>query len=129
MSQYTDTPPFCIRHGKVVELLIYRITFIRHDDPAPVSPPQTILAGKPVNHPYPPGTIVVSNVTRIVFAKRQHAADAASAAEAERLYETFVDRLRALGLRVSTGRFQAKMAVSLTNDGPVTLLLDSKKVF
>ena len=51
--------------------------------------------------------------------------EAAPAAEAERLYETFVDRLRALGLRVSTGRFQAKMAVSLTNDGPVTFILEA----
>src|SRR3990170_2333477 len=51
--------------------------------------------------------------------------DAAPAAEAQRLYETFVDRLRALSLRVSTGRFQAKMAVSLTNDGPVTFILEA----
>ncbi len=51
--------------------------------------------------------------------------DAAPAAEAERLYESFVDRLRALGLRVSTGQFQAKMSVSLTNDGPVTFVLEA----
>lgn len=50
---------------------------------------------------------------------------AATAAEAERLYEGFVAHLRALGLRVSTGRFQAKMAVSLTNDGPVTFILEA----
>ena len=51
--------------------------------------------------------------------------DAAPAAEAQRLYEIFVDRLRALGLRVATGRFQAKMTVSLSNDGPVTFILEA----
>ncbi|MDP2605503.1 MAG: D-aminoacyl-tRNA deacylase [Deltaproteobacteria bacterium] len=51
--------------------------------------------------------------------------DAAPASQAERLYGFFVDRLRALGLRVSTGQFQAKMAVSLTNDGPVTFILEA----
>jgi D-tyrosyl-tRNA(Tyr) deacylase len=51
--------------------------------------------------------------------------DAATAAEAERLYEIFVAHLRTLGLRVATGRFQAKMAVSLTNDGPVTFILEA----
>lgn len=51
--------------------------------------------------------------------------DAAPAAEAQRLYETFVDCLRALGLRVATGRFGAKMDVSLTNDGPVTFILEA----
>ena len=38
----------------------------------------------------------------------------------------FVDRLRARGLNVSTGVFQAMMEVELVNDGPVTMLLDSK---
>jgi D-tyrosyl-tRNA(Tyr) deacylase len=51
--------------------------------------------------------------------------EAAPAAQAERLYDTFVDRLRALGLRVATGRFGAKMDVSLTNDGPVTFILEA----
>jgi D-tyrosyl-tRNA(Tyr) deacylase len=51
--------------------------------------------------------------------------DAAPADEAERLYEIFVDRLRVLGLRVATGQFQAKMSVSLTNDGPVTFTLEA----
>lgn len=51
--------------------------------------------------------------------------DAAPAAEAERLYEIFVDHLKALDLRVASGRFQAKMAVSLTNDGPVTFILEA----
>lgn len=56
--------------------------------------------------------------------------DAAARPErANELYEHFVGRLRAAGLRVETGRFQAMMQVELVNDGPVTILLDSKKVF
>ena len=51
--------------------------------------------------------------------------DAAPAAEAQRLYDIFVAHLKALGLRVATGRFQAKMAVSLSNDGPVTFILEA----
>ena len=51
--------------------------------------------------------------------------DAAPTAEAERLYEIFVARLKALGLRVATGRFQAKMTISLSNDGPVTFILEA----
>ena len=45
------------------------------------------------------------------------------------LYEEFVRALRALGVRVEIGVFQAHMAVELVNDGPVTILLDSEKVF
>ncbi|MDR0928239.1 MAG: D-aminoacyl-tRNA deacylase, partial [Oscillospiraceae bacterium] len=45
------------------------------------------------------------------------------------LYEGFCQTLRAAGLRVETGVFQADMQVELINDGPVTLLLDSKKGF
>jgi D-aminoacyl-tRNA deacylase len=45
------------------------------------------------------------------------------------LYEEFVRALRGLGVRVETGVFQAHMAVELVNDGPVTILLDSEKVF
>ncbi len=45
------------------------------------------------------------------------------------LYEEFVRALRGLGVRVETGVFQTHMAVELVNDGPVTILLDSEKVF
>lgn len=56
--------------------------------------------------------------------------DAAARPEAAvPLYETVVAALRATGLRVETGRFQTHMAVELVNDGPVTLLLDSRRVF
>lgn len=44
-------------------------------------------------------------------------------------YEEFVRALRALGLRVETGLFQAHMSLELVNDGPVTILIDSSKVF
>ncbi|HWT06885.1 MAG TPA: D-aminoacyl-tRNA deacylase [Xanthomonadales bacterium] len=48
---------------------------------------------------------------------------------AERLYERVASRLRATGLRVETGIFGADMAVELVNDGPVTILLDTKRTF
>jgi D-tyrosyl-tRNA(Tyr) deacylase len=54
---------------------------------------------------------------------------AAPPEEANRLYEEFVRELRARGIRVETGVFQARMAVELSNDGPVTILLDSEKLF
>jgi D-tyrosyl-tRNA(Tyr) deacylase len=54
---------------------------------------------------------------------------AASPAKAESLYEYFISALRLLGAPISTGRFQAMMEVSLLNDGPVTILLDSEKNF
>jgi D-aminoacyl-tRNA deacylase len=51
---------------------------------------------------------------------------AATPTVAEPLYEYFVAQARQTGIRVATGRFQAMMAVDLVNEGPVTLLLDSK---
>jgi D-tyrosyl-tRNA(Tyr) deacylase len=48
---------------------------------------------------------------------------------ARSLYEEFVAALRALGVPVETGVFQAHMEVELVGDGPVTLLLDSDKAF
>lgn len=50
--------------------------------------------------------------------------DAATPAEAERLYQFFSARLRAAGLRVANGQFQAHMEVALVNDGPVTFVLE-----
>ena len=49
--------------------------------------------------------------------------------EANRLYELVADMIRAKGVDVKTGRFQTHMKVHLVNDGPVTLLLDSRKRF
>ena len=54
---------------------------------------------------------------------------AARPEEAKRLYEYFVDRVRAAGLHCETGQFQAMMQVELINSGPVTILLDSEKIF
>lgn len=48
---------------------------------------------------------------------------------ANRLYQEFIAEVRGQGIRVETGRFQADMQVSLVNDGPVTLLIDSRKLF
>ena len=45
------------------------------------------------------------------------------------LYNAYCEGLRAAGLRVAEGEFQARMRVSLVNDGPVTILLDSKRSF
>ena len=61
--------------------------------------------------------------------KRPSFDEAAPPEQARRLYEYFVDKLRATGLRCETGRFQAMMEVELVNDGPVTILLDSEKTF
>jgi D-aminoacyl-tRNA deacylase len=55
--------------------------------------------------------------------------DAAEPEKAKALYEYFVGRVRAEGIKVETGIFQAMMQVHLTNDGPVTILLDSRKLF
>jgi len=56
--------------------------------------------------------------------------DAAMPAELARpIYELFAERCKQIGVPVVSGVFQADMAVSIDNDGPVTLLLDSKKTF
>ena len=52
--------------------------------------------------------------------------DAMPPDEAKRLYDLFCERLRVLGLQVGTGVFAADMKVALVNDGPVTILLDSR---
>ena len=61
---------------------------------------------------------------------RRPSFDAAAKPErAERLYEAVADAIRARGVGVQTGVFQTHMAVESVNDGPVTLLVDSTKVF
>jgi len=54
---------------------------------------------------------------------------AARPEQAKKLYEYFVEKIRAAGLPCETGRFQAEMKVELVNDGPVTILLDSTRAF
>ena len=61
--------------------------------------------------------------------KRPSFEDAAPPDPARKLYQFFVERVRAAGLRCETGQFQEMMEVELVNDGPVTILLDSSKLF
>jgi D-aminoacyl-tRNA deacylase len=61
--------------------------------------------------------------------KRPSFTDAASPEDADQLYQQFCRQLELLGIPVQRGVFQADMKVSLTNDGPVTILLDSRKIF
>jgi D-tyrosyl-tRNA(Tyr) deacylase len=71
--------------------------------------------------------LVVSQFTLIADTakgNRPSFSGAAPPEEAERLYEAFCAALRETGIRVETGRFGARMAVELVNDGPVTIVLD-----
>lgn len=61
--------------------------------------------------------------------KRPSFDDAARPETARALYEYFVGRIRAAGVRCETGQFQGMMDVELVNDGPVTILMDSRKAF
>ena len=58
--------------------------------------------------------------------RRPSYSDAASPAQAESLYDEFIELVRRLVPHLQTGRFQAMMDVALTNSGPVTLILDSR---
>jgi len=76
--------------------------------------------------------LVVSQFTLYADARRGRRPsyiDAAEPHKANALYEYFVERVRAQGIKVETGVFQVMMQVSLVNDGPVTILLDSRKAF
>lgn len=61
--------------------------------------------------------------------RRPNFHNAAAPAKAEAFYRDYIGLLRHRGLKVETGVFQEKMQVNLINQGPVTILLDSKKVF
>jgi D-tyrosyl-tRNA(Tyr) deacylase len=72
--------------------------------------------------------LVVSQFTLLADCRKGRRPAFTAAAEPElaaRLYEHFVRQTAKLGIPVQTGRFQALMAVSLVNDGPVTLIIDS----
>ena len=72
--------------------------------------------------------LVVSQFTLLGDCRRGRRPSFATAAPpelAERLYEEFVEAVRATGIEVATGRFRQYMQVSLVNDGPVTLIVDS----
>jgi D-tyrosyl-tRNA(Tyr) deacylase len=76
--------------------------------------------------------LVVSQFTLYGDARRGRRPSYSDAAEPEKansLYEYVVERVRAQGIRVETGVFQAMMEVALVNSGPVTILLDSRKGF
>ncbi|MGE3488406.1 MAG: D-aminoacyl-tRNA deacylase [Vicinamibacterales bacterium] len=78
------------------------------------------------------GVLVVSQFTLSGDARNGRRPSFASAAPpqiARALYEDVVRELKTSGLRVETGEFQAMMQVALVNDGPVTILLDSRKTF
>jgi len=74
--------------------------------------------------------LLVSQFTLMADTKkgrRPSFVEAAPPTEAEGLFEQFVEQARATGLKVETGRFQQYMQVEIHNDGPVTILLDSKE--
>ena len=78
------------------------------------------------------GVLVVSQFTLYGDVRRGKRPSFDAAAPPQRgreLYEYFVERIRAQGLRCETGRFQEMMQVELVNDGPVTILVDSAKKF
>lgn len=59
--------------------------------------------------------------------RRPSFTSAAPPAQADKLFSYFVTQVKATGLKVATGRFQAYMQVGIQNDGPVTILLDSRE--
>jgi len=78
------------------------------------------------------GVLMVSQFTLygdVRRGKRPSFDAAAPPDRARELYERFVEQVRASGLRCETGRFQEMMEVELVNDGPVTILIDSRKTF
>jgi len=76
--------------------------------------------------------LAVSQFTLLADARkgrRPSFVEAAPPAEAEKLFNRFVEESRATGLKVETGRFQQYMQVEIHNDGPVTVMLDSREKF
>ena len=72
--------------------------------------------------------LIVSQFTLLADTRRGRRpsfTEAAPPAQAEELFECFIEEVRATGLKVATGRFQQYMQVEIHNDGPVTILLDS----
>ena len=61
--------------------------------------------------------------------KRPSFSKAAPPQEADKLYRSFIDKVKEKGIETQEGVFQAEMLVKIYNDGPVTILLDSRKLF
>lgn len=61
--------------------------------------------------------------------RRPSFSQAASPETANKLYQEFVNMAKSKGIKVDTGKFRSDMLVEIFNDGPVTILLDSKKIF
>ncbi|MDR1971169.1 MAG: D-tyrosyl-tRNA(Tyr) deacylase [Treponema sp.] len=79
----------------------------------------------------PLGILAVSQFTLLADARkgrRPYYGNAADSGEAKHLYEYFMLKIRSRGLRCEEGVFQAHMAVRYTNDGPVTIILDSREL-
>ena len=76
--------------------------------------------------------LVISQFTLLADTRRGRRpgfSEAAPPAQAEELFGEFVEQARATGLKVETGRFQQYMQVDIRNDGPVTIMLDSREKF
>jgi len=120
-----DTPAEAGRlASKVAELRIFPSTSLRAGSPAPREFEHSLLetGGE---------ALVVSQFTLLADVRkgrRPSFSNAAPPEEAEPLVEAFAAALRALGVRVSTGRFGAHMRVELENDGPVTLVVDTEEL-
>ncbi len=78
------------------------------------------------------GMLIVSQFTLWADCRKGRRPSFSRAADPEtanRLYEYFVQKVTRMGVKVATGRFQASMMVSLVNNGPVTIAIDSEKTF
>jgi D-aminoacyl-tRNA deacylase len=75
--------------------------------------------------------LIISQFTLLADARkgrRPSFTDAAPPDQAEKLFNSYVEQVRATGLKVETGKFQAHMLVELCNHGPVTIMLDSRDI-
>ena len=100
--------------NKIVNLRIFE------DDDAKMNRSLVSIGGK---------MLVVSQFTLLGDCRKGRRPSFVAAAEPQKaleLYENFVQKVRRLGIPVETGRFQAFMEVALINDGPVTLILESR---
>jgi D-aminoacyl-tRNA deacylase len=100
--------------NKIVNLRIFE------DDDAKMNRSLLSIGGK---------LLVVSQFTLLGDCRKGRRPSFVAAAEPQKaleLYENFVEQVRRLGISVETGRFQAMMEVTLVNDGPVTLVLESR---